>query len=130
VNMADAQFRMIHGNIREPDVSFTRRGRVPNPIPQIGGWCPDLCVEILSPSNTRAEMARKRREYFASGCQLVWEIDPRARTADVYTDPNAVTHFDETGTLDGGPALPGFRLPLRDLFAEYDAIINPPPPAP
>lgn len=120
---ADAQFRMTLGNIREPDVSFTRRDRLPNPLPQVGGWCPDLCVEILSPSNTRDEMARKRGEYFASGCRLVWEIDPRTRSADVYTDPTAVAHLDESGTLDGGTVLPGFTLPLRTLFAEYDAIL-------
>src|SRR5436190_12954352 len=60
---AGGLFRMIHGNIREPDVSFTRRDRLPNPLPQVGGWCPDLCVEVLRPDNTRAEMARKRVEY-------------------------------------------------------------------
>ena len=122
----DGMYRMLHGNIREPDVSYTRRERLPSPLPQVGGWCPDLCVEILSPSNTRAEMARKRQEYFTSGCQLVWEIDPRGRTADVYTDPTTVSRLDESGVLDGGPVLPGFTLALAELFAEYDAVINPP----
>jgi hypothetical protein len=75
-------------------------------------------------------LARKRREYFASGCRLVWEIDPRTRTADVYTDPTTVTHLDEAGVLDGGPVLPGFAPPLADLFAEYDAVIQTPPPTP
>jgi Uma2 family endonuclease len=34
-------------------------------------------VEILSEGNTGGEMACKRREYFAAGTSLVWEIDPR-----------------------------------------------------
>ena len=51
---------------------------------QIAGMTPDLAVEILSPSNTRKEMARKRKEYFAGGASLVWEIDPNQREADVY----------------------------------------------
>ncbi len=116
---ANAQFRMVEGNLRLPDVSFTRRERVPNPIPQVGGWCPDLCVEIISPSNTVAELVLKRGEYFASGCQLVWEIDPRARTATRYQSADDAGELVET--LDGGTVLPGFTLPLATLFAEYDA---------
>ena len=118
------QFRMGRGNLREPDVSFTRRDRLPNPLPQVGGWCPDLCVEVLSPSNTRAEMALKRAEYFASGCRLVWEIDPRTRTATVFTGATTSATVDEAGTLDGGDVLPGFALPLRDLFAQLDALTD------
>jgi Uma2 family endonuclease len=105
------QFRMLQGNLREPDVSFTRRDRLPSPLPQVGGWCPDLCVEILSPGNTRAEMAMKRAEYFAAGCLLMWEIDPRTRTAAVYTAPDAVAHLPADGVLDGGGVLPGSRCP-------------------
>ena len=115
---ADAQFRMIEGNLRLSDVSFTHRERVPNPIPQVGGWC----VEIISPSNTFAEFALKRREYFASGCQLVWEIDPRARTAIAYRSANDTG--ERVDRLEGGTVLPGFALPLATLFAEFDAGTN------
>jgi Uma2 family endonuclease len=119
---SDGIYRMIHDNIREPDVAFTRRDRLPNPMPQVGGWCPDICVEVISPGNTTAEMQLKRQEYFASGCQLVWEIDPRNRTATVYTSAEAATLAD---TLDGGTVLPGFSLSLADLFAEYDLGVPP-----
>jgi Uma2 family endonuclease len=81
---------------------------------------PDLAVEILSPSNTADEIQRKRGEYFNRGTQLVWIIDPRARTAEVFTAPAASTLLHEADTLDGGVVLPGFTLPLRDLFAELD----------
>jgi Uma2 family endonuclease len=120
VTGTDGLYRMIHGNIREPDVSFTVRERLPNPLPQIGGWCPDLCVEVLSPDNTRAEMDRKRKEYFSSGCRLVWELNPRKRTADVFTNPDSFTRVESGGALDGGDVLPGFTLPLAELFAEFD----------
>ncbi len=122
---SDGMFRMIHGNIREPDVSFTHRDRLPNPMPQVGGWCPDLCVEVLSPDNTVSEMRLKRAEYFASGCRLLWEIDPRSRTAMAYTADDAGAPVD---VLDGGAVLPGFALSLAQLFAEFDAAL--PPPAP
>jgi Uma2 family endonuclease len=67
-------------------------------------------------------MRRKRHEYFEGGTRLVWEIDPKTRTAAVYrpdaTDvPETLT---EAGTLDGGDVLVGFSLCLKDLFAEPD----------
>jgi Uma2 family endonuclease len=125
VTAPDAMFKMISGNIREPDLSFTHRSRLPNPFPAIGGWCPDLCVEILSDSNTVAEMTRKRHEYFASGCRMVWEVDPRSNTIDVYTSVSDVVHLGESATLSGGAVLPGFTLKLSQLFGEYrDALPN------
>ena len=33
---------------------------------------PDVVVEILSPSNSRAEMCNKKRLYFAAGAQECW----------------------------------------------------------
>lgn len=33
---------------------------------------PEICVEILSPSNTKAEMNEKKELYFARGCQEFW----------------------------------------------------------
>ena len=80
----------------------------------------DLCVEVLSPDNTKAEMERKRKEYFSSGCRLVWELNPRNRTADVFTNPDSFTRVESGGVLDGGDVLPGFTLPLAELFAEFD----------
>ena len=81
---------------------------------------PDLAVEVLSAGHTPAEMARKRQEYFAAGVRLVWLVDPEARTAEVYTNPNQSTVRHEADTLEGGAVLPGFALPLRELFAELD----------
>ena len=46
---------------------------------------PDLAVEVLSEGNTKPEMARKVREYFDAGVTLVWLIDPRKRTARVFS---------------------------------------------
>src|SRR5262249_41032220 len=77
---------------------------------------PDLAVEVLSESNTRAEMARKREEYFRAGVQLVWEVDPDVRTVTIYSAPNSFAGLDESQTLDGGTVLPGFTLPIRRWF--------------
>jgi Uma2 family endonuclease len=108
---------------RAPDTAFISWGRIPaGPLSEdsLAEVVPDLAVEVLSPSNTKAEMARKRREYFQAGVRLVWEVDPRARTVAVFDSPERFLLLDATQTLDGGAVLPGFVLPLADLFAELD----------
>ncbi|MBV8076897.1 MAG: Uma2 family endonuclease, partial [Planctomycetaceae bacterium] len=111
------------GLVRIPDVAFASwdrfaEGRIPlDPIPDL---VPDLVVEVVSEGNTVAETDRKRREYFRAGVRLVWMIEPKDRTAAVFTSPEQSARLDEAQTLDGGAVLPGFALPLRDLFAELD----------
>jgi Uma2 family endonuclease len=126
---ADGLMRLAQGLVRIPDVSFVSRDRVPIARAfgrSVADFAPDLAVEVLSPSNTRREMERKRREYFAAGTQLVWEVDPDARAVDVFTAPGApAARLTEADTLDGGTVLPGFTLPLRDLFGEMDVPAAP-----
>ena len=115
--------RLLPGLVRMPDVAFASWDRMPGrrrPTGAVAGFAPDLAVEVLSPSNTPAEMARKRREYFAAGVRLVWEVDPRSRTVTVYDAPERPMVLDSTQALDGGDVLPGFALPLADLFGELD----------
>jgi Uma2 family endonuclease len=115
--------RLFPGLVRIPDVAYVSWDHFPNrqlprePIPAVA---PDLAVEVLSESNTEAEMKRKLRDYFAAGTRLVWFVDPDPRTVTAYTAPDRSTVLHETDTLDGGAVLPGFSLPLRQLFAELD----------
>ena len=78
---------------RAPDVAFISWGRIPGgPLSEaaLAEVVPDLAVEVLSPSNTKAEMSRKRREYFEAGVRLVWEVDPRTRTVSVLRGTRAI----------------------------------------
>jgi Uma2 family endonuclease len=115
--------RLYPGRLRIPDVAFYAWDRFPDrripddPIPAVA---PDLAVEVLSPSNTPKEMALKRRDYFAAGVRLVWEVDPKTRTVAVYTGPKRHRVLGETDTLGAGDVLPGFALPVRDLFADLE----------
>src|SRR5262249_18887997 len=121
---ADDLVRVMPKLVRGPDASFvswkTRPERVV-PQEQISKQVPDLAVEILSPSNTPAEMRIKLKEYFLGGVKLVWIIDPETRTAEAYTAPDKKTATPASGTLDGGEVLPGFRLPLAKLFEKFSA---------
>jgi Uma2 family endonuclease len=119
----DGTVELMSGLIRIPDVAFTQWDRLPGrrypttPVPQLA---PNLAVEVLSRSNTPGEMAVKRQDYFTAGVELVWEIDPDARTVAVYTSATDVTTLTAVDTLDGGLVLPGFALAVQDLFAELD----------
>jgi Uma2 family endonuclease len=119
---ADGMMRTTDPQVRMPDVAFLSRARFPGgkrpkgPIAPVG---PDLAVEVLSKSNTKAEIARKLREYFASGTRLAWIVDPKTKSVRVHISPTDSTRLDLAmgGLLEGGDVLPGFRLPLADLFA-------------
>jgi Uma2 family endonuclease len=117
---ADGMLRLVQGVVRVPDVSFIRWEQLPGgqlPDEAIARLTPDLAVEILSEGNTPGEVARKVREYFLAGTSLIWVIDPRKQTAEVYTPPENRRRLGKAGTLDGGGLLPGFRVPLKHLFA-------------
>lgn len=111
------------GLVRIPDVAFTSWDRLPGrryPVAPIPRLAPNLAVEVLSEGNTPGEMAVKRQDYFAAGVELVWEIDPDARTVTVHTSLTQSTTLGPADVLDGGAVLPGFTLQLQQLFAELD----------
>jgi Uma2 family endonuclease len=123
VTGADGMVRLVSGLVRIPDVAFISWDRLPGrrvPTEPIPGLAPDLAVEVLSESNTEAEMARKRREYFAAGVRLAWFVDPVTRTVEVYTAVDQSVILQAEHTLEGGAVLPGFVLPLQELFDELD----------
>ena len=114
-------FRIESGSIRLPDISFFARASQPggkDPKGPIAPVAPALAVEVLSKSNTKAEIARKLDEYFASGTRLAWIVDPKKQSVRVHTSPTVSTLLKGDAVLDGGDVLPGFQLPLTDLFPE------------
>jgi len=115
--------RLFPGLVRIPDLSFISRARLAKhraALAPILPLAPDLAVEVVSAGNTPREIARKIREYFNSGCRLVWVVAPRSKTIAVYTSPAKPIVLKETQTLTGGDVLPGFRLPLKKLFTLLD----------
>lgn len=120
VSGSDGMMRLFPGLVRIPDVAFAswkrlskRRGS--NKLPDL---VPDLAVEVLSEGNTPKEMSRKLDDYFDSGVRLVWFVDARKRTVEVFVARQESTVLREHQTLTGGRVLPGFSLPLSELFAE------------
>jgi len=83
-----------------------------NPTPRP----PDIHIELVSPDQS----ARKSREKLvfsrADGCRLGWLIDPERLTVEVYRPGRRPRRLPDNGVLDGGPVLPGYRLPVSELF--------------
>ncbi len=124
VSGADGMFRLLASSVRAPDVSFLSRSRFPDgrfPQDAYPALAPDLAIEVLSPGNTKAEMMRKRIEYFHSGVRLVWIVDCRSRSVAVYTSPVDVTVLDEEAMIAGGEVLPGFECAVAEFFSDLDA---------
>jgi Uma2 family endonuclease len=116
----DGALRIIPGRVCAPDISFVAYDQLPGgelPEKAVPDLFPNLAIEILTESNTPAEMARKIRDYFRAGTRLVWIVDRRSATVDVYTSPRKSMRLTKDDSLDGGDVLPGFSLPLATIFA-------------
>ena len=101
-----------------PDIAFVRAERMP-PEEEQGRFArivPDLVVEIVSPSDRPGRVVEKMEAYVPAGVPLVWFVDPQRRSASVRGAGHAADVLGEDGVLDGGEAVPGFRLPLSEVF--------------
>jgi Uma2 family endonuclease len=116
---SDGPHMLADDLVRFPDVAFIPYEDIPegaDPNTPMPDWPFALAVEVISPSNTKSEMARKLRDYFAAGAKLVWYADPAQRTVQVYTALDQCTVLGDDGWLDGGHVLPGFRLSIGEWF--------------
>ncbi|MBI1349276.1 Uma2 family endonuclease [bacterium] len=120
---ADAPHRLSEQLIRLPDVAFVRYESLPSSQERqspIANWAPDLAVEVLSPSNTSGEMARKLADYFQHGVKRVWYVDPELRTVQVFQSMTDFRTLTEADILDDAMLLPGFQLSIQEWFRRAD----------
>ena len=104
-------------NVRLPAIAYstTRRPLVTEgSVPAM----PELAIEVQSPDDTVKAMREKATYYLANGAQVVWLIYPRKRVVEVYYANGEIDIFREGETLSGETLLPGFSLPVTDIFAD------------
>ncbi len=101
--------------VRAPDAAFVRADRVVKARTYFPG-APDLAVEVLSPSDRASEVEAKVRHWLRSGTRMVMVVDPETQTATVHT-PTATARLSAGDALDGGDVVPGWKLPLREIFS-------------
>lgn len=102
--------------VRGLDIAFLSSANAPAVLPDhLVDVAPDLAVEIISPSNRVTDMHRKIRQLLAAGTALVWIVHPETRTVEAHTRSGAAT-LEEDDLLSGGDVLPGFEIPVREIF--------------
>jgi len=116
----DGMMKLLSGRIRLPDVAYVSFASLPGgkvPSARVPNLAPDLAAEVQSDSDTKAEIDQKLKEYFESGTRLAWIIDPPTQTVAIFISaigPSNVLNINDS--LDGGVVLPGFTMPLTQLF--------------
>lgn len=109
--------------VRGPDVSLVLRGAQYDEEEEQRAFilgAPDIAVEVVSPSNSAAEMERKVSEYLAAGSQRVWVVyqaDRRnPRRVIVHRNDGTTVTYTSDDTITDEELLPGFSLPLAEIF--------------
>ncbi|HVU10590.1 MAG TPA: Uma2 family endonuclease [Phototrophicaceae bacterium] len=114
----DGDYKLGERKVRQPDAAFVLKARIAK-LPRHFNFAPDLAVEIVSPSE---DALKKVNEYLRAGTQIVWAVYPVDKIVYVCTlnDDGSLRGqtFGIDDTLDGGGVLPGFTLPVRDIFPE------------
>ena len=104
--------------VREPDIYFVSAERLPMDDDSDGYLevVPELVVEIVSPSDTEQEVAAKIRMWLEFGVSMAVEVRPPQRAVTVHRPGVPAVALTGDDVLDGGDVLPGFSLPLGEIF--------------
>ena len=104
--------------VRAPDVAFVRSERAPARGSHRGYFlgAPDLVVEVISPNDLYHEVDEKVAEWLEHGTRLVFVVNPRRRTVVVHRADGSVSLLTVEDALDGEDVVPGWSLPVRDIF--------------
>ena len=78
---------------------------------------PEIVAEILSPTETPRAIHRKLKQYFAAGVKEVWLIDPEPREIEIWKGPSLPDPVLAGADVLTSALLPGFAIPLEELFA-------------
>ena len=77
---------------------------------------PDLAVEIKGWDTSIIGMRKRAAYYIANGARMVWLVYPDKHFIEIYQPGVELQILTENDTIDGGDVLPGFTLPVREVF--------------
>ncbi len=121
VLIAETGFLLAAGpdHVRAPDAAFVRRERVEAAGTVRGFWPgpPDLAVAVISPHDRYTEVDEKVDDWLAAGTRMVVVVNPRNRTTTVRLPGANPVILNEDDTLEGGEIVPGWSMPVADIFA-------------
>lgn len=118
-------FLLPDGSVLSPDASLIhlerwqalsreqRRGFAP--------LCPDLVVELASPSDEGprglSALRRKMAAYQANGASLGWLLLPEEQAAEIWWADGTPQRLERASALEGGSLFPGLVLELAEIWA-------------
>ncbi len=104
--------------VRSPDVAWFAPGRIPPGTTGFPELTPDLCIEVASPSNSRHDrlLSDKAQMWLDFGAREVWVLNPENTSVARYRADQPTVTLHEDDVLDGEELLPGFSIPVWQLF--------------
>ncbi|MBI2298021.1 MAG: Uma2 family endonuclease [Armatimonadetes bacterium] len=107
--------------VRAPDGGYIRRERVsfPRPYPY-GDQVPDLVFEVVSPSDRSSRVYAKVGMWLEAGVHVVWVVWPETQRVWVCRTGSDLSVLSRSDTLTAEEVLPGFALPLEELFGALE----------
>ena len=96
---------MTGDNVKVPDVVWASRQTLKAHANERINWSklPEICVEVMSPRNTQAEIEEKRARYLEGGAEEVW----------VCSVDGAMSFFSAAGALKGSALCPKFPAQIK-----------------
>ena len=115
VYTSDTGFQ-IGDRVLMPDIAFVSAARLPEDRRKVFSIPPDLAVEVVSPNDAQFHVVEKVLTYLSAGTQLVWVIEPVAKTVTVYRSETDIKLLTREDTLDGEDVVEGFSCKVSQLF--------------
>ena len=104
--------------VREPNVYYVSAERLPLNV-RVQDYLevmPELVVEIVSPNDSERDVREKIAMWLDNGVSMALEVRPAIRAVMVYCPGVPSVTLTGDDALDGGDVLPGFSLPLSEIF--------------
>ena len=118
-------FLLPDGSVLSPDASLVRLDRWQALTPEqrrgFAPLCPDLVVELASPSDEGprglSALRSKMAAYQANGARLGWLLIPSQQSVEVWLASGDPERFDGLSVLEAGLDFPALQLQLPEIWA-------------
>jgi len=118
-------FRLPDESVLSPDASLVRLDRWQALTPEqrrgFAPLCPDLVVELASPSDegprALAALRSKMAAYQANGARLGWLLIPHQQAVEIWSASGDPQRCENLPVLEAGAEFPGLQLQLEEIWA-------------
>jgi Uma2 family endonuclease len=118
---SNAGFNLPDGSTFSPDAGWVESSRLAtltaHERERFLPFAPDFLIEILSPSDSLADLDAKMERWIANGARLAWRIDPFGGTVVIYAANAEPVVLDRPETVEGTGPIAGFRLKMTRVWS-------------